>query len=103
MNLISVILFVLLVIVAVPVGYLLVLAVVSAFPSRATEVSRRPTHRFIIAIPAHNEASVIAATVSRLGALDFPSDLYQVHVVADHCSDGTAALARESGAIAHER
>ena len=103
MNLISVILFVLLVIVAVPVGYLLVLAVASAFPSRATEVSRRPTHRFIIAIPAHNEASVIAATVSRLGALDFPSDLYQVHVVADHCSDGTAALARESGAIAHER
>ena len=51
--------------------------------------------RTAIVVPAHNEEGVIAETVRALieaapGAL--------VLVVADNCTDGTAALAREGGA-----
>ena len=87
-----------------PLGYLYLLALASmrSAPPPATS-GRRPTHRFVIAIPAHDEESVIAATVRRLRALDYPAHLFSVHVVADHCSDNTATLARQAGATVHER
>jgi len=64
---------------------------------------RRPSIRFAIAIPAHDEEAVIEATVQRLRALDYPTGLFGIRVVADHCSDDTAALARRAGAIVYER
>ncbi len=98
---ISLIAFVLLLL---PVGYWLALALAAIRrPVRPALSSRRPATRFAIAIPAHNEASVIAATVGRLSGLDYPADLFDIHVVADHCSDNTAALAREAGSGVHER
>ena len=59
--------------------------------------------RFAVAIPAHNEESVIGATVARLRQMAYPGDRFDVHVVADHCSDTTADVARAAGAIVHER
>jgi 1,2-diacylglycerol 3-beta-glucosyltransferase len=87
-----------------PLGYLFLLALASvrsASPLRIHE--RHPWHRFVIAISAHDEASVIEATVQRLHTLDYPADLFSIHVVADHCSDNTAVLARQAGAFVHER
>ena len=93
-----------LLITVLPLGYLLLLALASVrSASSQTVCDRRPSHRFIIAIPAHDEASVIEATVQRLRTLDYPADLFSIHVVADHCSDNTAILARQAGAFAHER
>jgi len=87
-----------------PLGYWLFLAVASVRSISPQALwNQRPSHRFVIAIPAHDEASVISATVHRLRALDYPADLFSVHVVADHCSDDTAALARQAGAVVHER
>jgi len=60
-------------------------------------------HCFIIAIPAHDEADVIGATVQGLRTLDYPARLFSIHVVADHCSDDTATVARRAGAFVHER
>ncbi|MGH2457572.1 MAG: glycosyltransferase family 2 protein [Chloroflexota bacterium] len=100
LNLLSV---VALVLVAVPLAYLVVLALASAIPSASSLSARQPTHRFVIAIPAHDEEDVIAATVGRLRQLDYPGELFAVHVVADHCSDQTAALAHQAGAVVHER
>jgi cellulose synthase/poly-beta-1,6-N-acetylglucosamine synthase-like glycosyltransferase len=62
-----------------------------------------PRTRFAVAIPAHDEASVLPATLSCLARQSYPRDLFDVHVVADHCTDGTAEAARRGGAIAHER
>ncbi|HEV2671132.1 MAG TPA: glycosyltransferase [Gemmatimonadales bacterium] len=42
-----------------------------------------------IVVPAHNEAGVIAETLKRLLALDYPADRRQVLVVSDASSDGT--------------
>ncbi len=67
------------------------------------EATGPPATRFAVLLPAHDEAAVIAQTVERLRALRYPADLYHIFVVADHCSDDTAALARQAGAIVHER
>jgi len=57
-----------------------------------------PLNRFAIIIPAHNEAGVIAGAVDNLLALDYPKELFEVYVVADHCADETAEIARGRGA-----
>jgi cellulose synthase/poly-beta-1,6-N-acetylglucosamine synthase-like glycosyltransferase len=90
--------------VALPLAYLGLLALASAsFLRPKTATNRQPSHRFIIAIPAHNEANVIATSIRQLQALNYPKELFSIHVVADHCSDKTAEIAREAGAFVHER
>ncbi|WP_339693391.1 glycosyltransferase family 2 protein [uncultured Parasphingorhabdus sp.] len=49
----------------------------------------------VILVPAHNEASGIAATVE---ALQFSAPDCRILVVADNCTDETASLARTAGA-----
>ncbi len=61
------------------------------------------TLRFALITPAHNEQDVIAATVRRLRQIDYPVAYFDVHVVADHCSDATAATAEAAGASVHIR
>jgi cellulose synthase/poly-beta-1,6-N-acetylglucosamine synthase-like glycosyltransferase len=70
------------------------------FRSRPAEPGQR---RFALLIPAHNEASVIGATVTNMLQLDYQCDRFDVIVVADNCDDDTSRLAREAGAICHER
>jgi glycosyltransferase involved in cell wall biosynthesis len=59
--------------------------------------------RFAIFVPAHDEHLVIAETIDSLLAQRYPSDLFEVHVVADNCTDDTADIARSHGAVVHER
>jgi 1,2-diacylglycerol 3-beta-glucosyltransferase len=90
--------------VALPLAYLALLALASAdFLRPKPAANRQPSHRFIIAIPAHNEASVIGTSIRQMQALNYPKDLFKIHVVADHCSDKTAEIAHEAGAFVHER
>jgi cellulose synthase/poly-beta-1,6-N-acetylglucosamine synthase-like glycosyltransferase len=51
-------------------------------------------------VPAHNEEAVIGGTVSRLRA-QMPPDA--IFVLADNCTDDTAAVARRAGARVWER
>jgi len=87
-----------------PLGYLLLLAL-GAIRSASTPDThgRSPSTRFMIIVPAHNEAGVIKATVSRLLAIDYPAHLFSMHIITDHCSDNTAEVARQAGAVVHER
>lgn len=57
-----------------------------------------PKTRFLILVPAHNEEAVIGDMVRRLGALDYPRELYDYYIIADNCTDDTAKIARELGA-----
>jgi cellulose synthase/poly-beta-1,6-N-acetylglucosamine synthase-like glycosyltransferase len=59
--------------------------------------------RFDIIVPAHDEELTIERTLASLGKIDYPPALYRVHVIADNCSDRTAALASGRGARVHER
>lgn len=87
-----------------PLGYLLVLALGAIRSASTPKIhGRSPSTRFMIVIPAHNEAGVIRATVGRLLAIEYPAHLFSIHIIADHCSDNTAEDARHAGAVVHER
>ena len=55
-------------------------------------------HSFAIIIPAHNEESVITETLKSCAQIDYPSNKFQVFVIADNCTDNTAEIARNIGA-----
>lgn len=59
--------------------------------------------RFLILIPAHNEEVGIASTLESLRNLNYPSSHCRILVVADRCTDGTAAVAKRWGAECFER
>lgn len=82
-------------------GYLLLLTVLSA-PNPVPPPSTRRL-RFDVIVPAHDESAVIRRTVASLKRLDWPAAGYRILVVADNCSDDTAALARIAGATVLER
>jgi cellulose synthase/poly-beta-1,6-N-acetylglucosamine synthase-like glycosyltransferase len=83
--------------------YLYVPAVASALRRPAPAAGSAPHHRFAILVPAHDEETVIGRTVQTLRGLDYPPELYDTYVVADYCTDRTAAVARGTGAICLER
>ena len=60
-------------------------------------------HKFMAIIPAHNEEAVVGNLVESLKNQDYPKDLYDIYVIADNCTDNTAQVAREKGAIVYER
>lgn len=84
------------VVVVLPVClYLLLLTTLS--------VARAPprqsaTKRLVCLVPAHDEAAGIAATVQSLLQAPYPPERKRVLVIADNCSDDTAARARAAGA-----
>jgi len=82
-------------------GYLLLMTLLSGALARPAPSSQRL--RFDVIVPAHNEAEVIERTVASLRKIDWPSENFRVLVVADNCSDKTAALARNAGAEVLER
>ncbi len=97
---------VLLVALAVPAlictTYLFVLSIFASAP-RWVPTTEAPTTRFDIVVPAHNESAGIAATIESLLGIDYPPELRRVVVVADNCSDDTAAKAEAAGATVFVR
>jgi cellulose synthase/poly-beta-1,6-N-acetylglucosamine synthase-like glycosyltransferase len=81
--------------------YLMISTLLSHAPAAALRSSRRL--RFDVIVPAHNEAAVIEGVVASLRKLDWPANGFRVIVVADNCTDSTAALARVAGAEVLER
>jgi cellulose synthase/poly-beta-1,6-N-acetylglucosamine synthase-like glycosyltransferase len=68
-------------------------------PRQAAGESRHPVActRFVLLIPAHNEEAVLGTLLESLRQLSYPAECYRIYVIADNCSDQTAALARASG------
>ena len=94
---------VVLVVALIPWIGLLVAVVVAALAHRlAGRGTINPTHppttRFLIVVPAHDEAGVIRETVQSCLGVDYPPDLLQVVVIADNCTDETADVAEAAGA-----
>src|SRR5262245_11617787 len=87
---------------AVMVAYLDILSLAAVLWQRAPRPVD-PRFRFAVLIPAHNEELLLPRLLRSLAALQYPPDLFDVHVVADNCSDHTAAVAANAGATVHER
>ena len=62
-----------------------------------------PEKSFAVIVAAHNESAVIGQLLENLRSLDYPKSLYDIFVIADNCSDDTAKIAGEAGAIVCER
>lgn len=60
-------------------------------------------HRFMAIIPAHNEEAVVGNLIESLKKQNYNKDLYDIYVIADNCTDNTAKVAKEAGAIVYKR
>jgi len=56
-----------------------------------------------VLVPAHNMSDYIERCIRSLRGSDYPSDHLNILVVADHCTDNTAALAEANGATVFTR
>jgi cellulose synthase/poly-beta-1,6-N-acetylglucosamine synthase-like glycosyltransferase len=82
---------------AASAAYLLALATASFF-YRNRLAEGQPNRRLIVLVPAHNEAQLVGRCVRSLIDQAYPARLFRVRVIADNCSDATAAIASGSGA-----
>jgi cellulose synthase/poly-beta-1,6-N-acetylglucosamine synthase-like glycosyltransferase len=76
---------------------------VAALCRRRVSLPTPACPRFAVLVPAHDEEGLLPRLLASIFASDYPRALYDVHVVADNCTDHTAALAAAAGAIVHER
>lgn len=60
-------------------------------------------HRFAVIISARNESAVIGNLISSINNQTYAKELVDIFVIADNCTDNTAALARNAGAHVYER
>lgn len=73
-------------------------------------IKKRPPHKgevrktkIAVLISARNEEAVIGNLIDSLMAQDYPEELRQIFVLADNCTDQTAAIAASHGATVYER
>lgn len=81
--------------------YLLLLAVAALW--HRPEPPGNPSSLITVLVPAYNEADYIERCVRSLRQQEYPRDRYSIVVVADNCTDATAALAAAAGAEVLER
>lgn len=97
------------ILVALPVLYLCIVSCSALLTQRKRAVAHEttqaaPQSHFAILIPAHNEEMILSTLLESLSQLDYPTDHYTIHVIADNCTDKTAELARQfAGVQVHER
>ena len=76
---------------------------VSLFTKHKTFKKAKTMHKYGYIICARNEENVIGNLIDSIYNQDYPKELMQVFVVADNCTDETAKIARDHGAIVFER
>lgn len=97
-----------LVLIALALIYKISLGIVGLFPNRrlrsiSLNSSLPAKTRFAVVISARNEEAVIADLLTSLNRQSYPCELFDVFVIADNCTDKTAAIARSKGALTYER
>lgn len=63
----------------------------------------KKNHRYAVVISARNEAYVIGNLIESVKSQTYPAELVDIFVVADNCTDDTAQIARDGGAVVYER
>ena len=60
-------------------------------------------NRYAFVIAARNEANVVGHLIDSLHLQTYPSELFDIFVIADNCDDDTAEVAGQAGAFVYER
>ena len=79
--------------------YLLTLAAAALVAEGPLPSFGSPTSRVTVLVPAHNESGLIARCIRSLAAQNYPPELFEIVVIADNCTDSTAAIAQQAGAM----
>ena len=83
--------------------YQVVVSLCSLVKLKDKPLKVKKDHRFMAIIPAHNEEAVVGNLIESLKNQTYNKDLYDIYVIADNCTDNTAKIAKEAGAIVYER
>lgn len=83
--------------------YQVMVSVCSLVKLKDKPLKIKKDHKFMAIIPAHNEESVVANLVESLKNQEYPKELLDIYVIADNCTDNTAQVAKDAGAIVYER
>ncbi len=83
--------------------YQLLISVCSLVKLKDKPLKVKKDHRFMAIIPAHNEEAVVGNLIESLKNQSYNKELYDIYVIADNCTDRTAQIARDAGAIVYER
>lgn len=73
------------------------------FFKKAKKEDAKTFHKYAVVISARNEEAVIGELLTSISQQNYPRELLDVYVIADNCTDDTAAIAREHGANVLER
>ena len=83
--------------------YQFVYVLVVLFKKDNTPQQPAVLHRFGVVIAARNERVVLPNLIRSIQEQSYPRELVDIFVVADNCTDDTARIAREGGAVVYER
>ena len=83
--------------------YYFVIALFGFYRKEDKKYSEDKDKTFALVVAAHNEEVVIEQIVESLKHLDYKKELYDIFVIADNCTDSTAEIARNAGALVCER
>lgn len=89
--------------IAPPLAYLALLSALGCLAREPRDTPAGIRRRFAILVPAYNEESCIADTLKSLRGIVYPQGTFDIVVIADNCTDRTAAIARGTGARVLER
>ncbi|MCI8277464.1 MAG: glycosyltransferase family 2 protein [Clostridia bacterium] len=84
-------------------AYQIVVSFCSLIKLKDKKMLVNKNHKFMAIVPAHNEEAVIKNLVESLKAQNYPKELYDIYVIADNCTDKTAEIAKDAGAIVLKR
>ena len=83
--------------------YQLCISVCSLIKLKDKPLKVKKDHKFMAIVPAHNEEAVVGNLIESLKNQNYNKELYDIYVIADNCTDRTAQVARDAGAIVYER
>ena len=69
------------------------------FLKRGRKLTTKRTYRYAVLIPARNEEKVLPHLISSIKGQTYPSELVDIFVIADNCTDNTAQAAHDAGAF----
>ncbi len=86
-------------------GYQVIYTIVGFIYRKPERITEPPKafHKFGVIIAARNERTVIGHLIQSIQNQNYPKDKLDVIVIADNCTDDTADICRDLGAIVYER
>lgn len=81
--------------------HFIIFAIVGVFAKKKYKKAKEK-HRYAVIIPARNEEKVVGNLIESLRAADYPKDKLDIYVMAHNCTDKTAEVSRNLGAIVYE-